>query len=526
VVARRAEAIYYNGRVATFDSPKKTARAIAVSDGTIVAVGQDADIRRSAPRGCDKVDLGGRLVIPGFTDSHTHFIQMGVDSLSADLSSSRSLDEALAMMKSASERTPDGEWVIGTGWMESRWEGGRFIRREDLDRACPRHPAVAHRICGHLSSVNSKAIAALDIDGNVPDVETDASKRPTGVLRESAVGIVRAATAPDPKKRAKGLEAAIKKAHSLGVTSIQDNGCACDFAVYQQAEREGKLRVRVWFNVPSSELASLRSLNISTGLGSEMLKLGGLKVFCDGALGARTAAVSEPYEDDPGNKGMFVHGDAEFKEIVCCANEAGIQLAIHAIGDSGIELALSSISEALSGCRRRDHRHRIEHLELPSRRHIARMRKLGVLASMQPNFVGEWGGINGMYYSRLGASRAIRNNPFREVLDAGVKLVFGSDCMPFSPIYGIHSAVNAPHDSQRLSAAEAVGAYTRDAPSGSFEEGFKGRIRQGMAADFAVLSKDIFVDPERISEARVLKTVLGGEIVYDATLARTRKDAR
>jgi len=510
--------------VVTFDPSRKTSRAIAVSDGRIVAVGQDTEIRRSAPRGSDKVDLGGRLVIPGFTDCHTHFIQMGVDSLSVDLSKTRSLDEAVMMMRSASERIPDGEWVIGTAWIESRWERGRFIRRKDLDRACPRHPAVAHRICGHLSSVNSRAIEALGIGEGVAGVETDASHRLTGILRESAVGIVRSATAPDARKRAKGLQAAVRKAQSLGVTSVQDNGSACDFGVYQAAERKGGLGVRVWFNVPATELGSMRALSVSTGLGSEMLKIGGLKVFCDGALGARTAALTQPYEDDPGNKGMFVHDREEFQDIVSRASEGGIQVAIHAIGDSGIDLALRSISEALSGCRRSDHRHRIEHLELPSRRHITRMRRLGVLASMQPNFVGEWGGINGMYYSRLGPRRAARNNPFREVLDAGVNLLFGSDCMPFSPIYGIHSAVNAPHKSQRLRAEEAVAAYTRDASLGSFEEGFKGRLRKGMAADFIVLSRDIFATPSEISEARVLKTVLAGEVVYD--VARAKRGGR
>jgi predicted amidohydrolase YtcJ len=520
--ARCADGVFYNGKVLTFSSERKTARAIAVADGRIIAVGSDAEIRNTAPRGCDKLDLGGKVVVPGFIDSHTHFMQMGIDALSVDLSETESIEQAMDLMKSAAKKAPKGDWIIATNWRESKWRDGRFITAADLDKSCPDHPVAAHRICGHLSTVNSRAMKKIGIDQSTPGAETDTSGKLTGIMKEAGVAVVRNATAPTPARKMKGLRVAIQKAHSLGVTSVQDNGSADDFAVMRKAEREGKLGVRVWFNTPSSELRSLLRIGVSTGFGSEWLKLGGLKIFCDGALGARSAALSEPFSDDPGNRGMFVHPVDELNEMTEKANDAGIQLVIHAIGDEGIEVALSSIERALDLNGRKNHRHRIEHLELPRPAHIDRMRHRKIIASMQPNFVGEWSGIDGMYVDRLGPERASRNNPFKEILKTRVKLVFGSDCMPFSPAYGIRSAVTATYPSQRLTVEEAFHAYTRDAAYASFEEHHKGTIAPGKLADFVVLSADPFHNPDVLSSLSVLKTIIGGEVVFDRSMRGDR----
>jgi predicted amidohydrolase YtcJ len=515
MIARCSDAVFFNGRIITMDEQRPLARAVAVDGGMIVTVGDDSAVKRSAPRGVDKFDLGGRTVLPGFVDSHTHFISMGVDSMTIDLSQTKTVEEALRLIKEGASKIPEGDWVVGVNWKESGWTNGRFINKADLDAACPKHPAAAHRVCGHMSSVNSMAIDILGINRKTPDVEVTPSGELTGILLESAVLIVRGATEPDRRKKMKGLLLAIKKAHSLGVTSIHDNGEASHFATYREAEESGRLGVRVWFNTPSSELESRLRLAIPTGVGSPFLKLGGVKVFCDGALGARTAALSEPFSDDKGNKGVFVHARKDFDEIVARANEGGMQLAVHAIGDAGIAVVIESISSALAKCPRKDHRHRIEHLELPSREHIARMRRLRMIASMQPNFIGEWGGTDGMYVSRLGKARASRNNPFNEVLKAKVRLVFGSDCMPFSPLYGIQSAVNAPHLSQRIPVQDAIASYTREGAFASFEEGTKGTIAEGKHADFVVLSADPLENGNAISSIKVLKTVVGGRIVFE-----------
>jgi predicted amidohydrolase YtcJ len=515
VVARRADAIFYNGKVYTFNPESRVARAVAVSGGEVIAVGSDSEIKGSAPRGCYKYDLGGKVVIPGFIDCHTHFVSMGVDMMNVDLMGTKSLDEAMAKMKAGAKKVPESDWVIGSGWAENRWADGRFITRADLDSCCPNNPAVAHRICMHMSTVNTKAIDLLGLDAGIPGVESDVNGRLTGILKESAVNIVRSATAPDKAKNTKALALATKRAHSLGVTSVQDNGSADHLAVYRSAERSGKLDVRVTFNVPAERLDSMLGMHLQSGLGSDFLRIGGVKMFCDGALGARTAALSEPYADDPSNKGMFMQDRGVLDGMVSKANDADIQLVIHAIGDMGIEAAISSIESALKDSPRKDHRHRIEHLELPSEKHLRRMQRLRLIASMQPNFVGEWGGTNGMYYSRLGEARAKRNNPFKEVVDAKVKMVFGSDCMPFSPLYGIISAVTAPHEAQRITIEDAVAAYTREAAYASFEEASKGTITPGKHADMVILSGDPLADPGLLRSVTVLKTVIGGEIAYE-----------
>lgn len=521
MVARRADAVFYNGKVYSFDPEIGIARAVAVSGGEIIAVGTDSEIKGSAPRGCDKYDLGGKVIVPGFIDSHTHFISMGVDMTNVELMSTKSLEDAVARMNAGSKKVPDGDWVIGAGWSESRWEGGRFLNRDDLDSCCPNHPAVAFRICMHMCALNSRALDLLKLDAKTPGVDTDSGGRMTGIVKEGAMNSVRAATAPGKVKSAKALTLATKRAHSLGVTSVQDNGAAEHLAVYLAAERSDKLGVRVAFNVPCDCLDSMLDLHLSSGLGSDRLRVGGLKVFCDGALGARTAALSEPYSDDLENTGMFVQDRETLDEMVSQADAADIQLVIHAIGDTGIEAALSSIESSLHVTRRRDHRHRIEHLELPSPQHLRRMQRSRIIASMQPNFVGEWGGTNGMYYSRLGEKRAARNNPFREVLGAKVKMVFGSDCMPFSPMYGILSAVIAPHEAQRITAEEALAAYTREAAYASFEEDVKGTITPGKHADMVVLSADPLADVDSLSVSTVLKTVVGGEVVYEREKRKT-----
>lgn len=507
---------FYNGRIVTFDPTKGLARAIAVSQGRIIAVGDERKVVQAGDRGSDRVDLRGRTVIPAFTDCHTHFIQMGVDSMNVDLSRTRSLDEALALIKQRAAKTLEGEWVIASSWKESGWPDGRFITRDDLDSCCPDNPAVAHRVCGHLSTVNSQAISELGIEAGKSGVDVDSTGRITGILKEEAVGITRAATAPGKERRARGLMLAMKMAHALGVSAVHDNGESSDLEVYAEAERSGRLKVRVWFNTPSKDLEHRIGMSAATGIGSDWLRLGGVKVFCDGALGARTAALSKPYADDPGNKGMLVHKRRALERIVSDAHGAGLQLAIHAIGDRGIDEVLSVLTRCLDEVPRKDCRHRIEHLELPSRRHLREMRRLGVTASMQPNFIGEWGGTDGMYLSRLGRARTERNNPFKEVLAAGVRLVFGSDCMPFSPAYGIESAVNAPHPSQRISAREAIAAFTRDAAFASFQEKDKGTLAKGKFADFAVLSSDPFTPGKTVCNVEVLMTVAGGVTVYKA----------
>ena len=509
MIGKCEDSLFYNGRIYTMEGRSKVVRAVAVSGGRIAAVGSDSDARRATSRGSRRVDLKGRTVLPGFIDCHTHFVQMGLDALCVDLSHTRTLEEALKLIKKGATKKHEGEWVIAANWKESGWQNGRFITRQDLDSCCPDNPAVANRVCGHLSTVNSKAIDLLCIDSNTPDADVK-----TGILRESALALSRKATNPTVAQMEKALSTAIGMAHKLGVTSIQENGRPMELPVYLAAEKRGRLGVRVWFNTHGDDLDARLTIGLPTGLGSDLLKIGGLKVFCDGAIGARTAALSKEYADDKGNKGMLVISREELERIVLDANRADIQVVVHAIGDVGISEVIQAFSKGDKVRSGRSLRNRIEHLELATPAHLREMRRMGVIASMQPNFIGEWGGTEGMYMTRLGPERTAWNNPFREVLRARVKLVFGSDCMPFSPIYGIHSAVNAPHPTQRISVEEAVAAFTRDAAFASFEESVKGTISLGKFADMVVLSADPFDRPSEIGSINVLRTELGGETVY------------
>ena len=279
MASRFGDSVFFNGRVLTLEPKRRVARAVAVETGRIVAVGTDAEVRRSAPRGCERIDLRGKTVVPGFIDCHTHFIMMGVDQMNVDLSGTRSIQEALALMKSAAAKAAPGDIVIGVSWKESGWTNGRFLARKDLDECCPDHAVIAHRVCGHLSSANTRALSLLGFDSSTPGAETDASGRLTGVLKEEAVAAARAASAPDVSRRAKALALATLKAHSLGVTSVHDNGHSNDLETYQSAARSGKLGVRVWFNTPSSNLDALCRLPLSTALGDDWPTLGGSQVL-------------------------------------------------------------------------------------------------------------------------------------------------------------------------------------------------------------------------------------------------------
>ena len=522
-----SDGLFFNGRILTFDSKPKAAEAIAVRNGKIVAVGAYDEVRVEVPRACDKHNLKGRLVVPGFIDSHTHFLQMGLDRYNADLSSARSLKEALSIMASVARRTSEDDWVIGTNWTEDAWPDGRLLTKADLDRSCPKHPAVAYRVCLHMCSINSKAAERAGIDGSTPGADMTPAGKLTGVMRESGLGAVYAAIPTSEETRLKMLLSATRKAHSVGVTSIHDNGDVgaiyngdtINLRTYKTAERIGKLGVRIRFNMPSSNLGHMLRLNVG-GLGSEWLSLGGLKVFCDGAVGARTAALSKPYADDPGNKGSLVNDTRDLDDMVARASGGNIQLVIHAIGDVGIETAISSIEKARDIVSEYDHRHRIEHLSQPSAEHLKRMRRLGLIASMQPNFVVPFTRVDGVYLKRLGPKRARWSYPIAEVLRAGVRLALGSDCMPMSPLLGIMCAASAARKPQKITVEQGIASYTVGSAYAGFEEAVKGTISVGKMADFVVLSNDPVADARNIHSTSVVQTVVAGRVVFDA-LERT-----
>jgi len=508
------ETVVVNADIRTMDLANPRAEAISFSDGRILYVGNESRVLAKTGRNLRIIDAQGRAVLPGFIDCHTHFISLGVWSRRLDLSAARSLSEVLEAVKRRAGRlnagsvTARGGWVLGRGWDEARWPGGRYLDRRELDSAAPDNPVMLIRVCGHMASLNTKGIARLS--GIIGHKGVD---RSNGIITEGALGLARSHLRPSAGELEAGLEHSLRKAKRLGVTSVHDIVDIPKLRAYERARCANRLTVRSCLHFERGDFESILRMGVRSGWSRPLIRVGGMKLYADGSFGARTAALSAPYADAPREKGALLHPASRLRTLVQNAEKRGIQLLIHAIGDRAVEQAVSAFSSSLKRPSRL--RHRIEHLELPQRSELAQMRKLGLIASMQPNFVGEWGHPGGMMEARLGKRRYRQADPFKRVLQANVPLIFGSDCMPLDPLYGIHSAVNAPFPAQRLTVTEAVAAYTSTAASASFEEGFKGTLSPGKAADLVFLSADPFKAPSRIKEIRVDTTIFDGNLVWN-----------
>lgn len=495
--------------------------SVVVLDGDwINAVGRRGEV--DVPSGAEILDTSGKTVLPGLIDAHTHFLNMGVRMIQyIDLSGTASLKDALKLVKARVDAAKKGEWVRGRGWDESKWPERAYITKEDLDPFSPDHPIVLRRICGHMITLNTRALELAAITRETPDppggqIDRGSDGEPTGILRDASHLVDKVIPPVTAEIALEGLKLACDHALSLGCTGIHDAHVdAFDIGVYQKALEQGILRVRAYLMLSQGAQKAAQDLGLKTGFGNEMLMLGPAKLLIDGSLGARTAALFEPYEDEPATKGLLLMEPEELIEKAKAAHRHGLQAAIHAIGDRGIEHAINAIAEALREAPRKDHRHRIEHCEVLTAHQIERIRELGIVASMQPNFVGEWSGPDGMYEARLGDGRLRLNNPYRLLLDEGVRVAFGSDCMPFNPLYGVWSAVNHHIRESRITLEEAVRCYTLESAYASFEEDLKGSIEPGKLADIAILDGDLTEIPvDQIKDLPVYMTIVGGKILY------------
>jgi len=433
------------------------------------------------------------------------------------LSGTRSMEDALARLRKDATNTPAGEWVVGIDWDEAKWTDRRYPTRVDLDRVSTDHPVVARRIDCHMGSVNSLALErARDLVG-LRGFDVDGSGRPTGILKEDAFSELHDRFASGPAVIERNLPRIGRMAHRLGITSIHDVVPMPAWQAYQRAHRRGGLRLRVYAMVPGTATASLAQTAIQSGLGDEWLRLGAVKVFSDGSLGAFTAALDAPYEGRAKERGMFVHPPSKLRETLETAHRAGLQTATHAIGDAAVRLVTETLASVAEENPRETLRHRIEHYELPDEDVLRQTKQAGLVASCQPNFIGQWSGPGDVYEHRLGSIRMARNNPYRRIARLGIPLCFGSDGMPYGPLYGIHWAVNGYFEDQRLSPEEAFRAYTAGGAYASFEEQQKGTLETGKLADFVVLEGDPFRNPETIDRCRVRETWIGGVRVFPAS---------
>ena len=499
--------------------------AIAILGSTILEVGRAEDV--NVPRDAEVIDAKGKTVLPGLIDCHTHFIGLGVRTLTTlDLTATKSVTEAVNLVKVSLMEMPKGAWLTGRGWDESKWAERRYITKKDLDPVSVDNPVNLTRVCGHLTTLNSQALKLAKITKDTPDppggkIDKDpVTGEPTGVLKDASRILSGLMPPTTMELTLKGLRKACEIALSLGCTGIHDAGTGgSGFSAYQTCMEDGSLGVRSYV-MPRGDmvLSVFENAGIRTGFGNDTLKIGPVKMIVDGSMGAHTAALFEPYADEPTTSGIFTTPPEKIKEAAVKAHKLGMQIAIHAIGDRAIEETINALEAAIEEGPRPDHRHRIEHCEVLHSDQIARIKRLGIIPSMQPNFVGEWSGPGGMYETRLGPDRLRLNNPYRRLLDDGIKIAFGSDCMPFNPIYGLWSAVNHPIEKSRISLVEAVKGFTLDAAYSSFEEKVKGSIEPGKFADITILSKDLTaMPPEKIMDAKVDMTMVGGKALYKGT---------
>ena len=505
-----ADLLIRNAEVHSLTDPDETHEAVAVRDGRIVRVGKTYEVDFLEGVETEVVDLDGRVLLPGFVDAHTHVVNVGRSLVHADLSAADSLEGALDRLRErAAEVGPDG-WVLGFGYDESNWDDDRYLTRDDLDAVADDRPVAAIREDVHTASVNSVVLDRFAEEFADSDDVHRADGDPTGVLVESAVGVVTDAVEPDVEETRDLVTATQRYANERGVTAVHDmvrNSHAP--GVYRELDLADELTMRVRINYWSDHLDSLIDAGLRTNHGSEMVRTGAIKSFTDGSFGGRTAKVSEPYADGEGT-GRWVVDPEELRELVTEADDAGFQLTVHAIGDEAVDVTLDAFEACWDPGASR---HRVEHAELASDEAIERFADLGVVASMQPNFL-KWAAPGGLYDARLGDRRG-ETNRFPAYLDAGAPLAFGSDCMPLSPLLGVHHAVNAPDDRQALSVTEALRAYTRGAAYAGFDEDRLGTVEVGKRGDFVALGRSPWESPGSIADIDVALTVVDGEVVYD-----------
>ncbi|MDL5361518.1 amidohydrolase [Halalkalicoccus sp. NIPERK01] len=501
-MTRAADLILRNAGIHTLTDPDRVHEALAVRDGRVVRVGKGYEVDFLEGVETDVIDCEGRVVLPGFVDAHTHMETLGRYLVYADLSGASGPEECIERLR---ESAGSEGWVLGFGYDESAWDDAGYLTSDELDRVSDERPVAAFREDMHVASLNTVALARHEGEMPATDVQGD------GVIVETAVDVIYRAIVPGPEETRELLVAAQEFANARGVTGVHDmvrNSHAP--RVYRELDSEGALSLRVRINYWSDHLDAVSEAGLRTNHGSGMVRTGAIKTYTDGSFGGRTAKLTEPYTE--GGTGQWVVPPAELRKLVERADGEGYQLSAHAIGDAAIEEVLDafeSIDEPGAA------RHRIEHAELLSESAIERFADSGVVASVQPNFF-KWAAEGGLYADRLGDERRKRTNRYRDLLDAGANLAFGSDCMPLDPLLGVHHAVNAPAEGQRLTVTEALRAYTSGAAYAGFDDHRVGTIEAGKIADLVVLSDSPW-DADSIREIDAALTLVGGEVVHDAT---------
>jgi predicted amidohydrolase YtcJ len=528
---------YTHGRIYTNDPEHPWAEAMAVSEGKISCIGKMDHVLLDclgSQEGAETINLKGQFVMPGFNDAHVHLGGAGAEALAVPLIGVPSIEEMQKRVADAVAQHKPGEWITGGGWDHTTWPEKKFPNRQQLDAVAPKNPVILVHVSGHVAVANSLALKSAEIDKNTPnppggEIEHDALGEPTGMLKEgAAMSLVRVRIPdPAPEQRRKGIELVLENVAKNGVTSVQDNSDWEDFQVYKQIKDEGKLTVRIteWlpFSLPLNDLQNLRAQGGTTDL---WLKTGALKAVTDGALGSRTAAMLEPYSDDPSTTGIFTFDPDKLRAMAIERDKAGFQLNFHAIGDRANRIALDVFEAVRKANGSRDRRDRIEHAQVVEPMDFVRFAELKVIASMQPSHQ-----TTDMRWAedRIGPVRIKGAYAWATMLKNGVRLAFGTDYSvePISPFRGLYACVTRERPDggpksgwepqEKISLEDCIRAYTSGSAYAQFEEGRKGELKQGEYADFVILSNDLTkVPPAQFTKTRVLRTIVGGRTVYSA----------
>jgi len=530
-----------NGVIRTMDKHNQRSQAIAIKGKRIMAIGDNKVISAIADSSTERIDLEGRLVLPGMMDSHFHFYDWAMGRNQLELANETSLEQLLEKVNKAARTMPGGNWILGQGWNESDWSEHTMPDRSRLDAVAPNHPVALWRCDLHLVAVNSMALnlAGIGKDTRNPEdgvIEKNASGEPTGILRELAPNLIKAVIPePDSEEILAAMRDGISHLHSLGLTGIHDvrlmGGLegATALKAWQLLNERDELNLRCWVSLPGERLEEAAALGLRTGMGNDRLRIGHLKYFADGGMGARTAWMLEPYLD--AEYGMPLSSMVELKRAVQKAEKAGLAVIIHAIGDR-TNREIITLFEDLAKTRARDDKnrydppllpHRIEHTQMIRSEDITRLAKLGVAACVQPhNMILD---IN-MIDESVGP-RGRHTYAYKEMIDAGIPIMFSSDapvCDP-SPLVGIHAAVtrqrrdgtpeNGWYPDQRISVEQAIQGYTTVPAEFYGRSQELGTLTPGKKADMIVLDRNIFdVNPMQIHDTQVDITIFDGKIVY------------
>ncbi len=527
------DTLFVNGTVVTMNPVHPEASAVLVRGERVVAVGQDEEMRALAAPGARVADLAGQTLVPGFNEAHNHMLGFGqaLGQVDCKAPGCGSIAEMQRRIAERAATTPHGAWIQGRGYDDQSLAERRHPTRADLDAAAPDHPVVIVNASGHLCVANSRALGLAQITATTQPPEGggivhDEHGEPTGLLLETAQSLVTSLIPPPTEDDlVDALRRCARAYMAAGITSSADASVhtAEQFRAFQRAATDGTNPLRTTLMLREHLMPHLVAVGARTGFGSDRLRCGPIKLFIDGSLIGRTAAVTKPFlhDPDPNNLGLTMMAEDVFQGYVMEAHAAGWQVAVHAIGDRGIEMVLDAYARALAAHPRADHRHRIEHCGILRPDLIGRIREMGVLVVTQPIFITEYGDS---FMRHLGEDRAMLTYPFRSLLDAGIRMVFSSDCpvSAFEPLKSIQVAVTertgsgaeyAPNE--RITVDEALYAYTIAGAFATFEEHVKGAVAPGMLADFAVLARDPrAVPPDEIAAIPVAMTWIGGEVVY------------